>query len=114
MLHLSSEQLNGFECKQCGVCCKIKNGIVRLDENSIAQISKHLGLNEEDFINNHTELSQDRRCLILKNTTDGSCEMLSDNGLCKIYEARPAQCRSFPFLWVNEDSLETCEGLKRI
>lgn len=114
MIRLPEEQLQGFACARCGTCCKIPNGIVRLDDEAIAAIASELNMSQQEFIDQHTDVSPDRRCLILKNTSDGVCAMLSDQGSCTIYPARPMQCRTFPYEWVNEDSLESCAGLRNL
>lgn len=112
----SASDLEGFECACCGACCRIKGGIVRLSDDEIARIAAYLGMSEEDFIAEETDVSPDRRCLILKDAPDGSgaCGMLDAQGLCRIHPVKPDQCASFPYDWANDDSSLTCEGLRRL
>lgn len=100
-----------FQCRQCGACCKIE-GIVRLKDDDTAKIAAHLGLSETDFIARETEIAPDRKGLVLKDCPDGACAMLDENNRCKIYPVRPEKCRTFPYDWVNDNSLTYCPGLK--
>lgn len=102
-----------FQCRQCGACCKIE-GIVRLKDDDTAKIAAHLGKSEAAFIAEDTCLAPDRKGLVLKDRADGACAMLDENNRCKIYPVRPEKCRTFPFDWVNDNSLTYCEGLKAL
>ena len=112
MKQLLAELSDQFEYRQCSACCRIANGIVRIDDANIAAMAAYLDLSEREVIDVYTELSPDRRGLILKSEPDGACVMLNMDGRCLIYDVRPAQCASFPFEWINDDSFETCEGLR--
>lgn len=100
-----------FKCSRCGACCRIE-GIVRLKNDDTLKIAEHLGMSEEDFIANETLLSPDRKCLVLKDRADGACAMLDENNRCRIYPVRPEKCRTFPYEWVNDNSLSYCPSLK--
>lgn len=104
--------LSRFECRRCGACCRIKDGIVRLSDAEIKRIAGFLGMSEADFIENETVLSPDRRCLVLKDAPDGGCAMLDERGLCRIHEVKPDKCRTFPYEWTNADSAGYCPGLR--
>ena len=106
--------LDGFRCRRCGACCRVKGGIVRLDERNVREISAALGMDEQTFIDRETVLSPDRRCLVLKDRPDGACAYLTEDNRCRIYAVRPEKCRTFPFAWTNADSAEHCEGLKAL
>ena len=112
----STDELAGFACVCCGACCRIKGGIVRLSDEEIARIAAYLGMPEEEFIATETEVSPDRKCLILKDAPDGSgaCGMLDDQGLCRIHPVKPDQCASFPYDWANDDSSHSCAGLRAL
>ena len=97
-----------FNCRRCGACCRIKNGIVRVSEDEIKRIAAFLGVAEADFIANETELSPDRKSLILKSLPDGSCAYLTKDNLCRINPVKPDKCRTFPLKWVNPDSAKVC------
>jgi Fe-S-cluster containining protein len=106
--------LSRFECRRCGACCRIRDGIVRLSDAEIMRIAGFLGMSEADFIENETVLSPDRRCLVLKDAPDGGCAMLDERGLCRIHEVKPDKCRTFPYEWTNADSAGYCPGLKAV
>ena len=94
---LDSTILKDFECTGCGACCRWP-GSVRLTGRDITAMAARLGLTEREFIARHTCLAPNRIQLALLDHTDGSCSFL-DGSRCGIYEARPEQCRSFPFAW---------------
>jgi 2-amino-4-hydroxy-6-hydroxymethyldihydropteridine diphosphokinase len=102
-----------FRCRRCGACCRIK-GIVRLDDRNIREISEALGMSQADFIAGETELSPDRKCLVLKDRSDGACAMLDESNRCRIYPVRPEKCRTFPYDWVNGNSHEYCPALAEL
>jgi 2-amino-4-hydroxy-6-hydroxymethyldihydropteridine diphosphokinase len=104
---------NPFQCRRCGACCRIK-GIVRLNDKNIQEISAALGMSQADFIANETVLSPDRKCLVLKDRSDGACAMLDESNRCRIYPVRPEKCRTFPYEWVNQDSDKYCQGLAEL
>lgn len=95
-----------FVCRRCGACCRWP-GSVLLEAEDVAAAAAALGLAEEDFIARHATLARNRAQLTLKEAPDGACEFLqADNG-CRIYAARPRQCREFPRGW----RVAGCPGL---
>jgi len=100
-----------FECRCCGACCRIKDGIVRVSDGEISRIAAFLDMSEADFIEHETEVAPDRKCLMLKSRPDGSCVYLTADNLCRINPVKPDKCRTFPFEWQNQDSFQTCLGL---
>ena len=104
--------ISGFQCRRCGACCRIKNGIVRVNDAEIARIADFLGFSTDDFIATETEQAPDRAGLILKSRPDGACVYLTDENLCRIHVVKPDKCRTFPFAWTNSDSTTVCEGLR--
>ena len=111
-----SNTLEGFACQCCGACCRIPDGIVRLNNAEIARIAAYLDMSEEDFIAQETEVSPDRKCLILKDAPDGTgaCGMLDDAGRCRIHPVKPDQCASFPYDWANDNSTTYCPALRAL
>jgi Fe-S-cluster containining protein len=101
-----------FVCHQCGACCRIPDGIVRVSDAEIARIAAHLGLTEEAFIASETEVAPDRRGLVLKSRPDGSCVYLTSENRCLIHPVKPDKCRTFPFEWTNPDSDQVCPALR--
>ena len=102
---------SSFKCQGCGACCRIKDGIVRVSDAEIARIAAFLGIPEADFIERETEVSPDRKCLVLKSRPDGSCAWLTEDNRCRIHPVKPDKCRTFPFEWTNPDSATICPSL---
>ncbi len=102
------------ECQGCGACCRIKDGIVRVSGAEIARIAAFLGMEEQAFIDRETEVSPDRKGLILKSRADGACAWLTDDNRCRIHPVKPDKCRTFPVEWTNADSFDVCPELRRI
>ena len=111
-----SNTLEGFACQCCGACCRIPGGIVRLSDAEIARIAAYLDMSEDDFIAQETEVSPDRKCLILKDSPDGTgaCGMLDAEGRCRIHLVKPDQCASFPYDWANDNSTTYCPALRAL
>ena len=97
---------DSFACRQCGACCRWP-GSVLLDAADLAAAAAALGLSEGDFIDRHAILARNRAQLTLKEAPDGAGECLLDDGRCRIYSARPRQCREFPHGW----QVAGCPGL---
>jgi len=108
-----------FKCTQCSNCCRFDPGYVFLSYKDLERLKKHFNLSENEFIKKYCRIvnmgDQKRLSLIEKSNYD--C-IFWENGVCKIYEARPLQCRSYPFwkpfltdkkAWDNE--AESCPGM---
>lgn len=97
-----------FACRQCGACCRWP-GSVLLEAEDAAAAAAALGMPTADFIARHAALARNRSQLTLKEAPDGACEFLEADGRCRIYAARPRQCRDFPHGW----RVDGCPGLER-
>lgn len=106
--------LAGFQCQQCGACCRIPNGIVRVSEDEIARIAAYLGMREDAFIATECEVAPDRKGLILRSHADGACVWLMPDNRCRIHAVKPEKCSTFPHAWTNRDSVTVCPELRRI
>lgn len=95
-----------FVCRRCGACCRW-TGHVLLTAEDIASLAAHLGQTETDFIERHAVLARNRRRLSLRERPDGACEFYDADAGCRVYPARPAQCRDFPHGW----RVDGCPGL---
>ena len=82
-----------FECTQCGHCCTGAPGYVWVTIQEIYRIAEFLGMRERDFVRKYVRKVNQRMSLI--ELSNGDC-VFYDKG-CKIYPARPIQCRTFPF-----------------
>ena len=105
-----------FECKQCGNCCNIE-GYVFIFKEDLNRILEKTDFTMSDLQTSY--LSTVDGYTVLRDKGTGSC-IFWDEAIrgCKIYEARPTQCRTFPFwktLLYNEKKWEEgtadCEGV---
>lgn len=95
---LDSELLKKFECDACGTCCRWGGSVLLTDED-LKVMAACLEMTEQAFIDEHTRLAPNRIQLALLDQEDGSCAFLGADGRCRVYEARPEQCRTFPYAW---------------
>ncbi|WP_319589018.1 YkgJ family cysteine cluster protein [uncultured Desulfobulbus sp.] len=88
---------NKLFCNYCpGYCCyRLPGATLYLDAEDINRLARHLSISDGEVR---------RRFLENKNTfktrEDGSCILLANGRMCKrctIHEARPRQCRDFPY-----------------
>lgn len=100
-----------FTCKRCGACCRIKDGIVRVNADETARIASFLGIEESEFIKTETEIAPDRKSLMLRSRPNGECVYLTPDNLCAINAVKPDKCRTFPHEWTNPDSTSVCPAL---
>jgi Fe-S-cluster containining protein len=116
---VSSEGLR-FECTQCGQCCTRRGeyGYVYLNDREVVAIARHLGLLPMEFRRRYTFVDEygwtqivlEDRCVFLDPATNR----------CRVYPARPTQCRTFPFWrdlvvdggW-SDEARALCEGIGR-
>lgn len=102
-----------FECTQCGSCCSGEPGYVWVNDQEIASIAELLKMSDEDFRDKFVRRVGARYSLI--EYPNGDCIFLdTDTRGCSVYEARPIQCRTWPFWTSNLASQqswkETCEA----
>jgi Fe-S-cluster containining protein len=105
-----------FKCTGCGKCCTGSPGYVFLSRTDLERLSSHFSLSETDFIKKYTRKVGTRLSLIDRPKT-ADCIFLVDNR-CSVYEARPIQCRTFPW-WAYqikteetwEEASQYCEGI---
>ena len=107
---LESEVLEPFRCTGCGECCRW-SGSVLLKDGDISRLAVHLVISEQAFIDGHTRLAPSRIQLALLDQEDGSCSFLAGDDRCSIYEARPEQCRTFPFAWSVSEGCPPLDAL---
>lgn len=110
-----------FGCTRCSRCCRHTPGFVFLSTSDMRSLSAALGLPEAEV--------RSRYCrevafglvtrLSLKEKPNLDCVFWQEDG-CSVYEARPLQCRSFPF-WASalssraewEETASHCPGIGR-
>ncbi len=106
-----------FVCLRCGNCCK-GDGVVRLEQEEIPRIAGLLGLEVDEFLARFTQEEawdgpwlidkfegEERWCVFLERDGDGPHR-------CRIQEAKPEQCKTFPYKWRFPRAHEVCAGLR--
>lgn len=91
-----------FECQGEGRCCvsRGKYGYVYLSFGDRRRLAAHFGLSTAEFTALHVVLEDGMHQLRYE---DRDCPFLK-NSQCSVYEARPWQCRTWPFWPENMDS----------
>lgn len=95
-----------FQCTQCGDCCSGAPGYVWVVNEEIAAIAAELKMEVADFEAKYVRKVGVRKSLI--EYSNGDCVFLKDRK-CTVYNARPRQCRTWPFWDSNLRSRETWE-----
>jgi Fe-S-cluster containining protein len=106
-----------FACTRCGDCCTGAPGYVWMGEAEIERLAAHLGLERDAFGRRYLRRVGERLSLIEK--PGGDCVFWERERGCTVYEARPTQCRTYPFwpeviasraTWRLES--ESCPGIR--
>ena len=112
-----------FRCTSCGNCCRDLR--VPLTQADLARLVEVSGLRAEqivDFVPTRAvDLTGEPGSLVLLDhssgyalmalaQTGGACRFLADDERCRVYGARPASCRLFPF----DPSFGRRGGLRRL
>ena len=108
-----------FECTGCGDCCTGAPGFVWVDAKEIAELAEHLHMSVADFERQFVRRVGSRKSLIEYANFD--CVFLDPKTRkCTVYEARPQQCRTWPFWQSNlatkaawKRTCEVCPGSGR-
>jgi Fe-S-cluster containining protein len=94
-----------FECSGCGGCCTGAPGYVWINKAEIQTMAAHLKMDVPKFEKKYVRLVGIRKSLI--EFANGDCVFFDSRSRgCKIYAARPLQCRTWPFWDSNLDRPE--------
>lgn len=101
-----------FTCSGCGNCCSGAPGYVWVTEPEVIQLAQANAMSVDAFREKFLRRVGDRESLI--EYSDGDCIFLEpESRQCSVYEARPTQCRTWPFWDSNIRSpiswQKTCE-----
>lgn len=104
-----------FSCTGCGKCCGHEPGYVFLSKEDISLFCKKLELNRKEFLQKYCRKVGSKISLLEKKNYD--CVFLVNNQ-CSVYDARPKQCRTYPF-WDEvirskqswQEEAKSCEGI---
>ena len=101
-----------FQCTQCGDCCSGAPGFVWVDQDEINAIADAMSLSCDEFEARFVRKVGSQKSL--REYPDGDCILLDPQArTCLVYQARPTQCRTWPFWDTNLESenawKETCD-----
>ncbi|MFP4356142.1 MAG: YkgJ family cysteine cluster protein [Phycisphaerae bacterium] len=113
-----------FECTECGNCCAgPEEGYVWVTEKDIQNIARLLEISVEVMMKRYVRQVGRRYSLVEVPATNDCIFLTPDkagNRGCRIYSARPRQCRTWPFWHSNLASPEAwsiagmrCPGINR-
>lgn len=89
----------GFRCEgaACGACCTGGDGPgnVWVSPGEMARLARYLGLDFDTFTRRYVRRVEGRFSLVERPNHD--CVFWRDGDGCTVYEARPDQCRAYPF-----------------
>ncbi|RUL81417.1 YkgJ family cysteine cluster protein [Tautonia sociabilis] len=98
-----------FSCTRCGNCCTGAPGYVWVDVGEVERLAAHLGLSPDEF--GRRFVRQVGRRYSLVERPNGDCVFWDRASGCTVYQARPTQCRTWPF-W--EENLETPQDWEQV
>lgn len=112
-----------FACHRCGRCCTAGEGYVFLDTGEASSMAAALGMEPDVFRRLHVrEVQHPRtgeRVEALREEAalpagNGRCSLLSGSNECRVYDARPEHCRTFPYwpsVMEDEQGFEIAQGV---
>ena len=97
-------------CASCGgACCIGESGYIWVNRLEIEAIANYLNMDIKKFANEYLVRVKSRYSLReIKSADLGyACIFFDlDKRLCKIYDVRPKQCRTYPFWSIFKDDIE--------
>ncbi|MCA9126668.1 MAG: YkgJ family cysteine cluster protein [Planctomycetales bacterium] len=102
-----------FQCSQCGACCSGAPGFVWVDDQEIQSLAQAMEMDIDTFHDRFVRRVGDRFSLI--EYPDGDCIFLEPQTRgCMVYDARPTQCRTWPFWNSNLESKRSWQATCRV
>jgi Fe-S-cluster containining protein len=98
-----------YVCQRCTACCRWPGDVI-LEDGEAERIAGFLEMEVHDFIQQHTQLSDNRRHLSLRENPDHSCVWLEGKD-CSLQEVKPVQCAGFPNVWNFKGWRKWCEAI---
>ena len=87
-----------FECQRCSGCCRFDSGYVFLSHQDLDRLSAKLSMTRDEFLEKYcvkVDIGGTFRISLIEEE-NFDCIFWRDGG-CAVYDARPLQCRSYPF-----------------
>lgn len=100
-----------FTCQGCGNCCRGPGGYVWVSEEEAQAIARTLQRPFREFA--AALLRSTSSGLALVDDARGDCPLLGGDSRCLVYDARPRQCRTWPWWEENLASRECWEAAAR-
>ncbi|HEY9595708.1 MAG TPA: YkgJ family cysteine cluster protein [Spirochaetia bacterium] len=110
-----------FECTRCNRCCRHSPGYVFLSAADVERLARAKKVTPQELVRvwcRTVDVGLAKR-ISLREKPNYDC-ILWENGGCSEYEARPLQCRAFPFWGATVSSREEwdrqareCPGMNR-
>jgi Fe-S-cluster containining protein len=107
-----------FTCTRCGNCCTGEPGFVWVTDDEIVALAALRDEPLEEVVGLYTKAGHRGRTL--REKANGDCVFYDKAIGCTVYEARPRQCRTWPFWESNlatpvawERTKTTCPGAGR-
>ena len=105
-----------FKCTECGDCCSGSPGYVWVNKAEIAALAEKVELDVDAFESRYVRSIGIRKSLV--EFPNGDCVFLDgERRTCSVYDARPRQCRTWPFWESNlrtqeawQNTCEVCPG----
>jgi uncharacterized protein len=102
-----------FQCTGCGDCCTGAPGFVWVNKDDIAALAAEVGMDVDGFEAKFVRAIGARKSLV--EYKNGDCVFFDNvTRKCRVYAARPRQCRTWPFWESNirtpEAWAQTCEA----
>lgn len=91
-----------FSCKRCSHCCTTEPGYVYLSVDDLEKLTSSKKLSTNEFIEKFCRwvgYYDGTEVLCLKEKPNYDCILWENDG-CSAYNARPVQCRTYPF-WTH-------------
>ena len=84
----------GFQCKNCGVCCRNQPPDINLKEQHRIEAKGFMNFLEDPHDPDNRNIRRNK---------DGSCFFLTDENRCKIHAVKPVICILEPFIITDFD-----------
>ncbi len=115
LMHCFYEKGLQFSCVEgCVYCCSCEPGFVFLSKEDLERLCRFTSLDEQQFIATYCrKVNMGSFSMIsLLERENFDCIFLTKQG-CSVYEARPKQCRTYPFWRSVMESQESWEAEKQ-
>ena len=107
-----------FRCTGCGACCR-GQGRVEVSDLEIERLAAHQDVTDDQFRTMYTRTGR-KGTIELRDKRNHDCIFYDPERGCTVYEARPTQCRTYPFwrpILTDEETWQEesthCEGINQ-